>query len=114
MTHDPRLSLSNRLRNLEAEILSAARALLEGRTTEDLLFSAVRTRNEVRDALAAVEAVDDRVFDAAGRWTGARRSKSYLDPSGAFNAASPQSHGRVNREGNAPVSQRAKMDFGQR
>ena len=92
--------LSRRLSRLNQEVAVAAKAYLDASSaysivpeqTVDELLTAVRERDTIASALAAVRAVDDRVFDASGRPTGFRTGQSFASERGANDTLSvPQS-----------------------
>lgn len=79
MAHD---QLRRRLARLESELVTAAKAYLHAGSDANLdaLLAATQDRNTTHDALAAVQAVDDRIYDAAGRDTGMRTGRSFMTP----------------------------------
>jgi hypothetical protein len=75
----PQSFLAQHLKKLELDVTVAVRVFVEKPTdaTMQILLSAVGQRNAAVDALAAVEAADDRIL-VNGRWTGMRRGGSFM------------------------------------
>jgi hypothetical protein len=79
---NPRHFVERRIHRLDEEVTIAAKAFIAHPDEDrlDILIAAVAERESAKAAVVAVEAADDRIYDAAGRWTGSHKPRHHTMP----------------------------------